>query len=331
MKHVLITGGAGFLGSHLAELLIKRGQRVTVLDNETSGRPENLAVVQDHFDFHYVRGEVEDRALLKKLLHAADEVYHLAATVGVSRLAQGPAEMITKNLGPLQALLEEIQQLREEHHTVQLFLASSCDVYGQNPETLWSEEYDLVLGPSNQPRWAFAAEQVLAEFLTLTMAKQYALPVIVGRLFPIVGSRQSSHTGMVLPRFIGNALAGKPPVVHDDGKQERTFAHVSDTVRAMADLMETPVAVGELFNIGSEERVTILELAERVVAAVNPQLDIEFENYRSIYPEDFTDIRRALPDLAKLKRTINFQPQFDLDSAIQDVLDWKRTQAKHVR
>lgn len=331
MKHVLITGGAGFLGSHLAELLIKRGQRVTVLDNESTGKHENLAAVRDHFDFHYVRGDVEDRTVLKKLLLAADEVYHLAATLGVSRLAQAPADMINKNLTPLQILLDELRQLRDEHHTVQLFLASSCDVYGCNPETLWSEEYDLVLGPSNQPRWAFAAEQVLAEFLTLAMSKEHGLPVIIGRLFPVVGPRQSTHTGMVLPRFISNALSGKPPVVYDDGQQERSFTHVSDAVRAMADLMETSSAVGQVFNIGSEQRITILQLAERIVAAVDPQLDIEFESYRSVYDEDFTDVRRALPDLAKLKRMINFEPEFDLDNAIQDVLDWRRTQAKQVR
>jgi UDP-glucose 4-epimerase len=326
VKQVIITGGAGFLGSHLAELLVQQGEHVTVLDNETSGSPDNLWAVRDHFDFHYVRGAVEDRALLRSLLHGADEVYHLTNTAGVERLAQAPADTILKNLEPLQILLDELRLARTDHHSIQLFLASSCEVYGHNPQSQWSEEYDLVLGPSSQTRGAYAAEQCLAEYLTLAMARQYGLPVIIGRIFPTIGARQSIAGGKVLPRLIAHALAGKPPVVHDDGLQVRTFAHVSDVVHAMADLMSWPGAVGQVFNLGSEEMTTILALAERVVTAIDSRLDIEFENYRSVFPPDFADLRRVVPDLSKLKNTISYSPQFTMEAAINEAIEWQRRQ-----
>lgn len=326
MKQVLITGGAGFIGSHLAELLVKQGERVTVLDNESTGSPDNLLALREHFDFHYVRGAVEDRDLLKNLLRDADEVYHLASSSGVARLAQSPADTILKNLEPLQILLDELRLARADHHSIQLFLASSCEVYGHNPQSQWSEEYDLVLGPSSQTRGAFAAEQCLAEYLTLAMTKQYGLQVIIGRFFPVIGARQSLASGMVLPRFIASALAGRPPVVHDDGSQIRTFAHVSDIVHAMSDLMAWSGAIGQVFNLGADEPISILNLAERVVAAIDFKLDIEFENYRSVYPADFADLRHVVPDLAKLKRTISYRPQFTLDAAIAEAIEWQRQQ-----
>lgn len=326
MKQVLITGGAGFIGSHLAELLVKQGEHVTVLDNESTGSPENLLAIRDHFDFHYVRGSVEDRTLLKNLLHDADEVYHLASTAGVARLAKTPADTILKNLEPLQVLLDELRLARAAHHSIQLFLASSCEVYGHNTQSEWSEEYDLVLGPSSQTRGAFAAEQCLAEYLTLAMARQFGLQVIVGRFFPVVGTRQRVASGMVVPNFIASALAGKPPVVHDDGLQIRTFAHVADIVQAMSDLMAWPNAVGQVFNLGSEDPISILELGERIVAMINSKLDIEFENYRSVFPEDFADLRRVVPDLSKLKNTISYRPQFTLDATINEAIEWQRRQ-----
>jgi UDP-glucose 4-epimerase len=326
VKQVLITGGAGFIGSHLAELLVKQGEHVTVLDNESTGSPENLLAIRDHFDFHYVRGAVEDRALLKNLLHDVDEVYHLASSSGVARLAKTPADTILKNLEPLQVLLDELRLARAEHHSIQFFLASSCEVYGHNPQSQWSEEYDLVLGPTSQTRGAFAAEQCLAEYLTLAMARQYGLQVVIGRFFPVVGTRQTVASGMVLPRFIASALAGKPPVVHDDGLQIRTFAHVADIVQAMSDLMAWSGAIGQVFNLGSEEPITILNLAERVVAMIDSKLDIEFENYRSTYPADFADLRRVVPDLAKLKNTISYRPQYTLDTAINEAIEWQRQQ-----
>jgi UDP-glucose 4-epimerase len=324
VKQVLITGGAGFIGSHVAEAILAEGHRVTLLDDESTGCPNNLHVIRNHFDCTYVKGSATDRSLVRELLRDVDDVYHLAAAVGVRLIDKEPIDSIERNIQPAQIVLSELCRRQKSGHQVKVFLASSSEVYGNNPKACWTEEDSIVLGPTNQARWSYGASKAIDEFLGLAYWRQHRLPVVVGRLFNVVGPRQTGRYGMVLPRLIDSALAGTPPVVYDDGQQVRCFAHVADVCQAIIRLMDTDAAVGEVFNIGTDRPVTILELAEQVVAAIDPNLDIEFESYRNVYSSDFQDVRSRVPDLSKLKRTIDYHPRHDLNFIIQEVVDWKR-------
>jgi len=326
MKHCLVTGGAGFIGSHLAEVLLARGDRVWVVDDESTGSIENLAAVLEHPHFSYTKGTVADRDLVRRLVADVDEVYHLAAAVGVRLIAQSPIHTIEANIAPTELLLEELGRLQARGRTAKLFLASSSEVYGKNPKPQWTEEDDLVIGPTTCPRWSYGASKAIDEFLALAYWRQRQLPVVVGRLFNVVGPRQTGAYGMVLPRLVEAALRGGPLVVHDDGRQQRCFAHVSDVLRAILGLMDLPEAVGRVFNVGSDQPISILELAGRVIGAVDPSLSIEFISYAEAYSKDFEDCRRRVPDLSRLREAIGFEPRHDLDACIREVIAWKRQQ-----
>ncbi|MCA9249114.1 MAG: GDP-mannose 4,6-dehydratase [Planctomycetales bacterium] len=324
MRKVLVTGGAGFIGSHLVEMLIARGDCVMALDDESTGRADNLHSVRDHFDFSLVRGRVENRALLAELLADADEVYHLAAAVGVRLIAQSPVESIQRNLQPTDVLLEELAKVARERGPIKLFLASSSEVYGKNPKEAWTEEDSLVFGPTSCMRWSYGASKALDEFLALAHHEEHGQPLVIGRFFNVVGPRQTGRYGMVLPRFVESALADRPLTVHDDGQQVRCFAHVEDVCRAILQLMDTPAANGQVFNIGSDQATTILDLAKQVVAIVRPGVEIEHESYAEAYSPNFEDVRRRVPDLTKLRSTINYAPRYDLEAMIRDVFHSKR-------
>jgi UDP-glucose 4-epimerase len=326
----LITGGAGFIGSHLTEALIARGDAVVVIDDESTGDPANLAALAGHPRLRYVKGTVADEELMRGLLDGVDEVYHLAAAVGVGLIASNPIQTIETNIYPTQQLLAELRRRHRAGETTKLFLASSSEVYGKNPRPQWTEEDDLVFGPTTRARWSYGVSKAIDEFLALACWRQERLPVVIGRLFNVVGPRQTGRYGMVLPRLVAAALAGRAPIVHDDGLQERCFAHVADVVRAIVALMQTPAAVGGVFNIGSDWPVSIRDLARRVIAAVTPALEIEYQSYAAAYSEDFEDIRRRVPDLARLLRTIDFQLQYDLDRIIAEVIAWQRSGIRRV-
>ena len=323
MPTSLVTGGAGFIGSHLAEALIARGDRVTVIDDESTGDASNLAALAGHPRFRYVKGTVADEPLLRQLLADIDEVYHLAAAVGVGLIASNPFQTIETNIFPTKTMLDELRRLKLAGKPVKLFLSSSSEVYGKNPRPQWTEEDDLVFGPTTRARWSYGVSKAIDEFLALACWRQDQLPVVVGRLFNVVGPRQTGRYGMVLPRLVAAALAGRAPIVHDDGAQERCFAHVSDVVRAIMALMQTSVAIGRVFNIGSDQPVSIRDLARRVIAAVNPTLEIEYQSYAAAYSEDFEDVRRRVPDLARLRSTIDFRLEYDLDRIIAEVIAWQ--------
>jgi UDP-glucose 4-epimerase len=327
-QRVLVTGGGGFIGSHLTELLLASGRQVTVVDDESTGAFANLAAVRDHERLTIVSGDVMDRPLIHKLVAEVDEVYHLAASVGVQRIADAPIESIERNIAPVELVLSELARKQRGGGSTKFFLASSSEVYGKNPKSTWTEEDDIVLGPTTHMRWSYGASKAIDEFLTLAYHRQHGLPVVVGRFFNVVGPRQTGRYGMVLPRFVDSALAGKPPVVHDDGRQVRCFAHVADVCRMVVALMAAPAAVGQVFNIGSDVPVSILELAKRVLAIVDPSLGIEFQSYRDAYSDDFEDVRRRVPDLAKLRAAIDVGPLRDLDDVIWDVVAWKRGEGR---
>jgi UDP-glucose 4-epimerase len=308
--HSLITGGAGFIGSHLAEQLLSRGQSVTVLDDESTGSRDNVSLAMRQTGFRYLNGSAGDAALIEQLLCEVDHVYHLAASVGVQRIADSPIESIERNIAPVELLLAALVEVHRAGRPVKLFLASSSEVYGKNPKPVWSEDDDLVFGPTSRVRWSYGAAKAIDEFLALAYYRQYGLPLVIGRFFNVVGPRQTGRYGMVLPRLVERALAGQAPVVHDDGRQSRCFAHVADVCRAVVDLMFEPRAVGQVFNIGSDVAISIHELARKVVAAVNPSLGIQFQSYSEAYSSDFEDVRRRVPDLTKLRQTINFSTIF---------------------
>lgn len=326
MKRCLVTGGAGFIGSHLTEALLRRGDHVSVVDDESTGSYQNLAAVHGHARLEYVKGSVADAALVRQLVDGVDEVYHLAAAVGVQLIASSPIHTIETNIYPTELLLKELDR-RNGRGPVKLFLASTSEVYGKNPRPQWNEEEDLVFGPTVRPRWSYGVSKAIDEFLALAYWHEHGLPLVIGRFFNVVGPRQTGAYGMVLPSFVEAALAGRPLVVHDDGRQVRCFAHVADVIGAVLALMQEPQALGRVFNIGSDRPVSILELAEMVRAAVDPKLEIVFQSYAQAYSESFEDCRRRVPDLTRLRGTIDFRPQYDLEQVIRQVIEWKRGQA----
>lgn len=327
MSRVLVTGGAGFIGSHLTEALLERGDEVRVVDDESTGAFTNLAAVHGHSRLHYVRGSVGDADLLHELVADVDQVYHLAAAVGVALIARKPMETIERNIYPTELLLASLRGRVQRGESVRCFLASTSEVYGKNPKPIYREDDDLVFGPTTRPRWSYGASKAIDEFLGLASWREYRVPVVVGRFFNVVGPRQTGAYGMVLPRFADAALAGRPLVVHDDGQQVRCFAHVSDVVAAVLALMDSDLAAGRVFNIGSDQPVSILELARRVVALAESGSTIEFQSYRAAYDDDFEDVRRRVPDLARLRETVAYRPRYDLDGIIREVLAWKRRTA----
>jgi UDP-glucose 4-epimerase len=324
MRKVLVTGGAGFIGSHLTEALLARGDVVSVVDDESTGSRQNLAAVLRHDRLTYVCGGVENAELVARLAADIDQVYHLAAAVGVALIARAPIQTIERNIYPTQLLLAQLRNRVERGEQVKFFLASTSEVYGKNPKNAWTEEDDLVFGPTARARWSYGASKAIDEFLALAYWRQYRLPVVVGRLFNVVGPRQTGAYGMVLPRFVSAALDGGPLIVHDDGRQMRCFAHVSDVVRAIMQLMDAPAAVGRVVNIGSDVPVEIVELARRVIDAVQPGLSIELQSYGEAYDADFEDVRRRVPDLTLLRRLIDYRTTYDLNAIIRELVAGER-------
>lgn len=324
MKHCLVTGGAGFIGSHLVEYLLAQGHHVSVVDDESTGTRDNLAAVMRHPNLDYSKGTAADRELIRRKLLRAEEVYHLAAAVGVQLIASSPIHTIEANVYPTEIVLDELGRMHEDGHNVKVFLASTSEVYGKNPKDVYEEDDDLVFGPTTRPRWSYGVSKAIDEFLALAYWSERGLPVVVGRFFNVVGPRQSGAYGMVLPRFVEAALKGVPLTVHDDGRQVRCFAHVSDVVYSMTTLMKTPVAVGRVFNIGSESPISILDLARKVIAAVDPSLGVRFQSYEEAYSANFEDCRSRIPSLARLRSTIDYEPKHTLDDIIREVVTWKR-------
>jgi UDP-glucose 4-epimerase len=324
-KRVLVTGGAGFIGSHLVEALLARGDQVLVVDDESTGNARNLAHLRDRAGLRFEQGNVCDPALVERVVDGVDEVYHLAAAVGVALIAREPIQTIERNIAPTQLLLAAMRERHERGETVKFFLASTSEVYGKNPKPTWTEEDDLVLGATTRARWSYGASKAIDEFLALAYFRQFALPVVVGRFFNVVGPRQSGAYGMVLPRFVDAALAGGPLVVHDDGQQVRCFAHVADVVSAVLALMAELAAVGRVFNIGSDQPISILDLARQVVVAAGGNASIDFQSYSKAYDDDFEDVRRRVPDLSRLRRTIDYRPRYDLAGIIQEVIESRRS------
>jgi UDP-glucose 4-epimerase len=315
----LVTGGAGFIGSHLVESLLADGRRVVVLDDLSTGDAANLDAVREHPNLRVVLDSIANEARLAELLEEADEVYHLAAVVGVRLVLEDPDRTVATNVGPTEVLLHRLAARPRP-----LFLASTSEVYGKTSKMPLAEDDDLVLGPTTRGRWIYACSKALDEYLALAHHRRSRLPVVIGRFFNVVGPRQIGRYGMVLPRFVDQALAGGPLVVHDDGRQVRCFAHVRDVVGAVRQLMACPEAAGCVFNLGSDVPVTIRALAESVVRLVNPALEIEHVPYERAFEPGFEDIRNRVPDLTRVREAIGYRPRHSLDDIIREVLAWKQ-------
>jgi len=318
-KNVLITGGAGFIGSHLAERLLADGARVTVLDDLSTGRELNLAKVRSHPKFHLVRDSVENEPTVGTLMSQNDVVYHLASAVGVQLILDEPVRTIRTTIHGTEVVLEAAFKFNRP-----VLITSSSEVYGKGARVPFNEDDDVVMGATRFSRWSYAYSKGIDEFLGLAYHKQSNLPVTIVRLFNTVGPRQVGMYGMVLPRFVTAALAGKPLQLYGDGKQTRCFCHVADVITAMTALMGTPKSVGQVFNLGSDEEISILDLAKRVIELSGSKSGIEYIPYEKAYGQAFDDLPRRVPKLDRIRSVIPFKREYNLDQIIQSVISEQR-------
>jgi nucleoside-diphosphate-sugar epimerase len=311
----LITGGAGFIGSHLAEALIAQGQQVVAVDNLSTGRIENLASLMGHSSFQFVYETIHNEMVMDRLVSDCDVIYHLAAAVGVELIIRDPVHTIETNLIGTELVLRLARRYRKK-----VLIASSSEVYGKSDAIPYREDADRVMGPTIKSRWSYAESKAMDEFLALAYHKQFGVPAVICRFFNTVGPRQTGMYGMVIPRLVQQALAGEPLTVYGDGQQTRCFCNVQDTVRAMVGLAAEPRAVGEIFNVGSVEEVTILELARRVLARTGSPSEIRLIPYDQAYEAGFEDMRRRVPDTGKIRAWIGWQPTVSLDQTLDQVI-----------
>jgi UDP-glucose 4-epimerase len=309
---VLVTGGAGFIGSHLAERLLADGKSVVVIDNYSTGRLENLSAFKNHPDLTLIRAKVSECKELGNILKNCESVYHLAAAVGVELIIKSCISSVETNLHETEVLLHAVAE-----HRVPILLASTSEVYGKSQKPAFSEEDDLLIGPPTFSRWSYACSKLMDEFLALAFARERQLPVVVARLFNTVGPRQTGQYGMVLPRFIAAAKRGEPLRVFGDGKQTRCFCYVKDTVESLVRLQNTPSARNAVFNVGNPEEVSILELAKLVIEITNSKSQIEFVPYEKAYAPGFEDMLRRKPVIEKLAKTTGFRPATSLRQIIE--------------
>lgn len=316
---VLITGGAGFIGSHLAAAVLDRGHRVRVVDDLSTGSIRNIEALRAADGFACSIADVCDRRLMAEFVDDADRVFHLAAAVGVRLIIDDPVRTIETNIEGTEVVLKMAAKKKKP-----VFLASSSEVYGKSGAAPFAEEDDLVLGATSRRRWAYAASKAVDEFLGLAYHRAHGVPVVIGRFFNVVGPRQTGRYGMVLPAFARAALRGEALRVFGDGLQSRCFLHVRDAVRAAWMLLDEPAAAGGVFNIGSAEEISILDLARRVRERAGSSSPIELVPYDEAYAPGFEDMRRRVPSLDRLRATIPFGATRSLDDAIDDVLSWTR-------
>jgi len=315
----LLTGGAGFVGSHLAERLLSLGHEVMVLDNLSTGSIDNIEHLKTAQCFSYVIDSVTNEPLLAELIDRSDVVFHLAAAVGVKLIVEQPVHTIETNVHGTEVVLKHANKKKKL-----VFIASTSEVYGKSADVPFREAADLVLGPTLKHRWAYACSKMIDEFLALAYWKEKKLPVVIVRLFNTVGPRQTGQYGMVLPTFVRQALAGQPITVFGDGTQSRSFTYVGDVVDALIALASEPRAIGDVYNIGNTDEISIRDLAEKVKAMTGSESPIQFIPYDQAYEAGFEDMPRRVPDLTKLRDLIGYQPKVRLDEIVRRVIEHAR-------
>jgi UDP-glucose 4-epimerase len=318
--HILITGGAGFIGSHLVRALLERGDQVAVLDNLSTGSIENIRAFAHHPLYSFAIDDLRNTLVLDRLASQADAIVHLAAAVGVQLVVERPTETIETNVIGTHTLLAAARRYR-----CRTLLASTSEVYGKGVKVPFAEDDDLLLGASSRSRWSYAASKLLDEFLGLAAHREYDLPVTVVRFFNTVGPGQTGRYGMVVPRFVRAALRAEPIPVYGDGEQSRCFCHVRDTVRAVIDLLDRPDhTAGEIYNIGSSQEVTINQLAQTVIDRTDSRSALQYIPYNEAYAPGFEDMRRRVPDTTKVRAAIGWTPKHTLQQILDDVIDYER-------
>jgi UDP-glucose 4-epimerase len=315
----LITGGAGFIGSHLADALLAAGQQVLILDNLSTGSIDNISHLKHRAGFEYFVDSVDNEPLLAELIDRSDVVFHFAAAVGVKLIVEQPVHTIETNVHGTEVVLKHANKKKKL-----VVIASTSEVYGKSEDVPFREDSDLVLGATPKHRWAYACSKAIDEFLALAYWKERKLPVIIVRFFNTVGPRQTGRYGMVIPNFVRQALAGEPITVFGDGTQSRSFTHVADVVDALIKLVAEPAAIGQVINIGNTQEVTIRDLAERVRRQVQSSSPIKYVPYDEAYESGFEDMPRRVPDLTKIRAMIGYEPQYGLDDILEQVVEYFR-------
>jgi UDP-glucose 4-epimerase len=324
MRNVLITGGAGFIGSHLAEALLERGDAVQVIDDLSTGGIQNIVHLKSHPRFSYALDTVMNRPFMLELVDGADVVFHLAAAVGVRLIVEQPVRTIETNIKATELILELCARKQKP-----VLLASTSEVYGKLDKPKFSEEDDVVLGPTSRARWCYAASKIIDEFVAIAYFREKGFPAVIVRLFNTIGPRQTGQYGMVVPRFVLQALLGEPITVYGDGTQRRSFTWVGDVVNAMMALIEHPGAYGEVFNIGHTKEVRICELAALVKEMTGSRSEIRFVPYEQAYEAGFEDMPRRLPDISKIQRLIGYRPTLDLPEMLERIIaDYRQEPAQ---
>ena len=313
---VLITGGAGFIGSHLSDAYLQRGDEVFVIDDLSTGSIENIRHLKDHPRFHYTIEDVNNQPVTAELVDQCDVIFHLAAAVGVKLIVESPVRTIETNVHSTEVVLSLANKKKKK-----VLIASTSEVYGLSAEVPFREDGNLVMGATTKGRWSYACSKAIDEFLALAYWREKKLPTIVVRLFNTVGPRQTGQYGMVIPTFVKQALAGRPITVYGTGKQSRCFGYVGDIIGALMRLMDHEKSLGEVFNIGSNQEITILDLAKRVKELTKSESEIVFVPYDEAYEEGFEDMHRRVPDIGKIQRLIDFSPTRGIRRITEDVID----------
>lgn len=313
----LITGGAGFIGSHLSDELLKAGHEVYIIDDLTTGSINNIEHLRGNKNFHYVIDTVMNLPVMAELVDKCDVIFHLAAAVGVRFIVESPVRTIETNVKTTEVVLSLANKKKKL-----VVLSSTSEVYGKSAKVPYSEDDDLVIGPTNKGRWSYACSKALDEFLALAYWKEKKLPVIIIRLFNTVGPRQTGRYGMVLPSFVKQALLGRPITVYGSGKQSRTFCHVKDAISGMMGLTTHPKAVGEVFNVGGKDEISIEALAARVKEITGSKSEIVYIPYEQAYEEGFEDMFRRVPDLRKAGSLVGYEPKSGIDVIIKDIMEY---------
>ncbi len=314
---VLITGGAGFIGSHLSEELLKDNNQVTILDDFSTGSMDNISHLAKNENFKIVRGSILDEGLVDKLIEKTDCVFHLAAAVGVELIIKKPFESLTTNIKGTEVILEASCRYNRK-----ILITSTSEIYGKNSNGPLKEGDDRILGSPLKSRWSYSTSKAVDEILAYLYFKERGLPAVIVRLFNTVGPRQSAAYGMVIPRFVRQALANETLTIYGSGKQSRCFLHVKDVVSAIVKLMEKDEAIGEVFNLGSQEEITIEDLAKKIIEISRSQSQLTYISYDTAYEEGFEDMPRRVPSIAKINKLINFKPSMKLERIIRDVISY---------
>ena len=314
---ILITGGAGFIGSYLAEYLLDKGHQVVVLDNLSTGSLSNIKKIYKNKNLKVHVDTIFNRELINDLVKDSDQIYHLAAAVGVRFIVDNPVLTIETNVGGTEIMIRFANK-----HKKKIFIASTSELYGKSNSSPFKEGIDRIYGPTNIRRWCYAGSKAIDEFLALAYWHEKKLPVVIGRLFNTIGSRQTGQYGMVVPRFVQQALLDHPITVYGDGKQSRCFAYVKDIVDALVKLMENDKCIGEVYNIGTDQEISILNLAKKIKKLTNSSSPIKLIPYNEAYEEGFEDMMRRIPDLSKIKKTIGYEPKVPLDEILKEIIEY---------